>query len=175
MVPLIWAIAGLALILLEFVIPEFVIFFFGLGALINALFVAIIPGLAGNIPVQIFVWLGLSSLSLFGLRRYLAKWFKGSRFSREKVESEVAGKSATVLEEITPESPGRIKFGGTSWVATSFDQTFRPGEKVEILRRDGMKLIVTDSIMGLPRAESENQGELENGAPDDKDGDFQEP
>lgn len=150
MVPLIWAIGGLALVLSEFIIPEFVIFFFGMGALLNAFLIAVIPGLPANIPLQIIIWLGLSSVSLFGLRRYLARWFKGSRFSRERVESEVVGKSAVVIEEIGPDRPGRIKFGGTTWLAESFDQSFRVGEKVEILKRDGMKFIVTDSIMGLP-------------------------
>ena len=61
MVPLIWAILGLAMVVAEFVIPGFVIFFFGLGALINALLTAIFPGLAGNIPLQVITWLDVKA------------------------------------------------------------------------------------------------------------------
>jgi membrane protein implicated in regulation of membrane protease activity len=158
MVALIWAIAGLALILAEFIIPDFVIFFFGLGALINALLVAVIPGYAGTIPLQIIVWLGLSGLSLFGLRRYLAKWFKGTPFNRERIERADVGNKAVVLEEIRPESPGRIRYHGTTWIASSYDKTFAPGDEVEILNRDGTKFVVTDSIMGRTEIEETDQG-----------------
>ena len=40
----IWAILGLLLILLEFFVPQFVIFFFGVGALLTAAITALVPG-----------------------------------------------------------------------------------------------------------------------------------
>jgi inner membrane protein len=149
MLPLIWAIAGLALILSEFIVPEFVIFFFGLGALLNSLLIALIPRLAGSIPLQIIIWLGFSTLSLFGFRRYFARWFKGRKFVEDD-QAELVGEKADVLEDITPETPGRIRFGGTSWPAYSLDESFKKGEKVSIIRREGMRYLVTGSIPGLP-------------------------
>jgi inner membrane protein len=149
MLPLIWAIAGLALILSEFIIPEFVIFFFGLGALLNSLLIALIPRLAGSIPWQIIIWLGFSTLSLFGFRRYFSRWFKGRKFVEDD-QAELVGEMAEVLEDITPEAPGRIRFGGTSWTAYSLDESFKKGEKVAIIRREGMRYLVTGSIPGLP-------------------------
>ncbi len=159
MVPLIWAIAGLALILAEFIVPEFVIFFFGLGALLNSLLLALVPSLADNILPQILIWLGFSALSLFGLRRYLSRWFKGRKFEEDD-KAEFIGKKAQVLEEITPEKAGRIRFGGTSWIAFTYDETFSKGDTVQVIRREGTRFLVTGSITGLPDAsESRNDNE----------------
>lgn len=149
MLPLIWAVAGLALILAEFIVPEFVIFFFGLGALLNSLLLALIPRLAGSIPLQIVVWLGLSTLSLFGFRRYFARWFKGRRFVADD-KAELVGKKAEVLEDISPDQPGRIRFEGTSWAAFSLDESFKAGDEVSIIHREGMRYLVTGIIEGLP-------------------------
>ena len=149
MLPLIWAIAGLALILSEFIVPEFVIFFFGLGALLNSLLIALVPPLAGSIPWQIIIWLGFSTLSLFVFRRYFSRWFKGRKFVEDD-QAELVGEMAEVLEDITPEKQGRIRFGGTSWTAYSLDESFKKGEEVAIIRREGMKYLVTGPIPGLP-------------------------
>ena len=148
MAPIIWAAVGLLFILSEFVVPEFVIFFFGVGALLMSLLTALAPPIAGSIPLQILIWLGLSAGALFGLRKYLANWFKGRKFDDDD-QADYAGKPARVTEAITPDKPGRISFRGTTWVAETFDERFEPGQKVEILRREGMHFIVTESIMGL--------------------------
>ena len=78
MLPLYWAIAGVILIISEFFIPGFVIFFFGAGALLNALLTVVIQALRSNIPVQVLIWLGFSGLSLFTLRKYFSKIFTAS-------------------------------------------------------------------------------------------------
>jgi inner membrane protein len=156
MAPLIWAILGLVFILAEFAVPEFVIFFFGVGALLNSLLTALIPGLAANIPLQILTWLGLSAATLFSLRRYLAGWFKGRMFDRED-QDEWIGKTAKVTQTIDPDTPGRISFRGTTWVAESYGETFEPGERVEILRREGTRFLVTKSLTGLPELDEDNE------------------
>lgn len=147
--PLIWAVAGLALILAEFIVPEFVIFFFGLGALLNSLLVALIPALSGSILLQIGIWLGFSTASLFAFRRYFSRWFKGRKYVEDD-QSELVGSKAEVLEDISPDSPGRIRFGGTSWTAVSLDAAFKKGETVSIIKREGTRYLVTDIITGLP-------------------------
>ena len=53
-------------------------------------------------------------------------------------------------DQITPNKPGRIRFGGTSWSAYTLDGSFGKGDKVAIIRREGMKYLVTGSITGLP-------------------------
>ncbi len=156
MAPLIWAILGLVFILAEFAVPEFVIFFFGVGALLNSVLTALIPGLAANVPLQILTWLGLSAATLFSLRRYVARWFKGRKFDQDD-QDEWIGRKAKVTQAIGPDSPGRISVRGTTWVAESYGESFAPGERVEILRREGTRFLVTKSLTGLPELDEDSE------------------
>lgn len=146
MMALIWAIVGVVLIISEFFIPGFVIFFFGAGALFNALLTALIPPLQNSILLQVFVWLAASGLSLFTLRKYFSKIFKG-RLVDGKGSTDYAGEKAVVTEDITPDKQGRIRFQGTSWKAMSYNETLKAGETVEILKEDNLTFIVTRSLL----------------------------
>jgi membrane protein implicated in regulation of membrane protease activity len=158
MAPLIWAILGLVFVVSEFVVPEFVIFFFGVGALLNSLLTAIFPSIAASIPLQILTWLGFSAATLFSLRKYLAGWFKGRKFDEDD-QAEWIGRAAKVTQEIGPESPGRISLNGTTWVAESYGESFKPGDHVEVLRREGTRFLVTRSLTGLPELEDEDEAD----------------
>lgn len=155
MAPLIWAILGLVFIVAEFVVPEFVIFFFGLGALLNSVLTALFPGLAASIPIQVLTWLGLSAVSLFSLRRYFSRWFRGRKFDEDD-QADWIGRSAKVTEAIGPETPGRISLNGTTWVAESYDESFKEGDHVEIVRREGTRFLVTKSLTGFPELEEDD-------------------
>lgn len=137
---LFWAVAGLLLILSEFVIPQFVVFFFGVGALFNAALLAVFPGLSQRIPLQLVIWACTSGLSLALLRRYASKWFRGDE--RAIDDDTDAGQTATVVETIAPDSPGRISFHGTTWTAVSYDRTITTGETVTILKKENLSYIV---------------------------------
>ncbi len=153
--PYIWAAVGLLFMGAEFFLPGFVIFFFGLGALVTALLSWIIPGLHTNITLQILAWLASSGLSLYFLRRYFSKIFRGNLLPSD--ENEYAGSTAVVVEEITPDSPGRVRFQGTTWKAISYDESFAPGETVEILKEENLTFVVTRSIMGTITDNSTNE------------------
>jgi inner membrane protein len=144
MMSIIWAVLGLILIALEGVIPGFVIFFFGAGALVTAL-AALIPGLGTAYALQAIIWM-LSSLGTFGLfRKKLAKVFRGKLISAKS--DEYIGRRAVVIEKISPGTPGRIKLNGTSWRADSMTEEIAEGEEVEILEKDGLTFIVTKDII----------------------------
>jgi membrane protein implicated in regulation of membrane protease activity len=138
-----WAVVGLLLILSEFVVPQFVVFFFGLGALLNALLVALIPGLETRIPLQIALWALTSGVSLAFLRRYAARWFRGEDRQPGAAGEDAAGKTGVVTERISPDHPGRIRFRGTTWQAKSFDETIAEGTTVTILQKESLAYIVT--------------------------------
>jgi membrane protein implicated in regulation of membrane protease activity len=138
-----WAVVGLLLILSEFVVPQFVVFFFGLGALLNALLVALIPGLETRIPLQIALWALTSGVSLAFLRRYAARWFRGEDREPGAAGEDAAGKTGVVTERISPDHPGRIRFRGTTWQAKSFDETIAEGTTVTILQKESLAYIVT--------------------------------
>ena len=62
-----WAVAGISLILAELAVPAFVLIWFGLGGLVVALVLAVLPQV--GLTTQLFVWLAVS-LALVAL------WFK---------------------------------------------------------------------------------------------------
>lgn len=136
----IWLILGLLLIGAEFIIPGFVIIFFGIAALIMGGISFIFPGIA--LPWQILIWLGTSILTLGVFRRFFKKTFKG-KVIEDKGEDEYVGKIATVTEPITKNREGRIHFQGTTWKAISYDDDLKAGDRVEILKKDNVTLIVS--------------------------------
>ncbi|HKK49055.1 MAG TPA: NfeD family protein [Alkalispirochaeta sp.] len=138
-----WAVIGLVLILAEFAVPQFVVFFFGLGALLNSLLVALIPGLQPRIPLQIALWAVTSGVSLAFLRRYAARWFRGDDLKPGTEGDDATGQTAIVTDPITPDHPGRIRFRGTTWEARSFDETIAEGTTVTILQQESLAYIVT--------------------------------
>lgn len=136
---LVWFIIGLALFLLELVMPGFVIFFFGVGAWFTALLCLIAnPG----INLQAIVFGVTSILSLLLLRKMIQKRFFYSKeeLSRE-VEDEFSGREGIALTELIPGRTGKVEFKGTQWKAES-ESEIAEGQKVIILKKDSFKLIV---------------------------------
>ncbi len=145
--PHIWVLLGLLLVGAEFLIPGFVIFFFGAGALVTGALTALIPGLKSSLVLQILLWLATSAAALFSLRKYFAKAFKGKLLKKDG-EDEFVGRQAVVYETIRPDRPGRVRFQGTTWTAVSYSESFEPEETVEILSKENLTLVVTKSILG---------------------------
>ncbi len=146
-IPLFWILLGLILIGSEFLIPGFVIFFFGAGAILTGALTAILPVIRESLPLQILIWAGSSGLSLALLRKYFAPIFRGSLLSRSEDRTAI-GDKAHVLERIGPDQPGRIQYHGTSWPAVTYDdEPLEKDQSVEIMRKEGMNFVVTRSIM----------------------------
>ncbi len=137
----VWGVIGLLLIASEMLIPGFTIFFFGLGAWIVALVALVFPFLEGSFAWQILMWVSASVLSFVLLRRKFTRLFKGTLLNR--LPPEGLGERAVVLEPITPEEPGRVRYRGTSWKAVSFTESFEKGDEVAIVGEDGITLTVT--------------------------------
>lgn len=55
------------------------------------------------------------------------------------------GRTATVIEPITSEGCGRIRFQGTTWPAMGQGESFRAGEVVLISGLDNITMIVKES------------------------------
>ena len=137
-----WTLTGVLLMISEFVVPGVILFFFGLGALITALLVKLIPGLTLDWQLGIFTLASLSSL--FGLRRFLKPVFTGrtrAAGDAQTVNEGFAGEEAEVSRTITPEKPGKILLHGTEWKAKA-DETIEPGEHVEVVAQKSLTLTV---------------------------------
>lgn len=136
---LIWFLIGLALFLLELVVPGFVIFFFGVGAWVTALVCLVFhPGT----NLQIIIFALTSVLSLLALRKIIQnKLFYGKSGKSEAVEDEFTGKEALALIDFGPNKKGKVEFKGTTWDAES-DSKIKEGQTVMIIEKNSFKLIV---------------------------------
>ena len=139
-----WAVVGGVLIAAECITPQFVLFFFGMGALINAVLVTLLSPLRAHVPLQLVLWIVTSSVSLAFLRRYAARWFRGERRDAAVEATKEAGEVATVVEEITPDRPGRIRYRGTTWRAECYEAPIAVGTTVTIIGKDSLTYTVTE-------------------------------
>ncbi len=138
---LIWFVVGLVLLLLELGVPGLVLFFFGMGAWVVTL-VCFAADIA--LETQLIIFIVASVLLLVLLRRRLKSLFfgPGSRFENiADLEDEYTGKKVKVIEEITPDNPGKVEFHGSVWEAVG-DVVIPAGSMVEITAKDSIKLKV---------------------------------
>jgi membrane protein implicated in regulation of membrane protease activity len=140
---LVWFIAGIVMMLLEFLIPGFVIFFFGVGAILTALFTW--SGAIESTSLQFIVFIVTSILSLVLLRNKGRKYFRGNVSEAEEegmLSDDIIGEKVIVSEEINPAKlTGKVELHGTMWNAVS-DNVIAAGELVEITGRKDLSLNV---------------------------------
>ncbi|MBE6408475.1 MAG: NfeD family protein [Lentisphaerae bacterium] len=136
-----WFIAGVILILAEFMIPGFVICFFGIAALIVAGLVWLIPALSVTGQLLIFAALGVVLLLL--CRLLLPRAFRGKKDDDElDIDSDnIAGSSCVCTEAISPQAAGKVEFRGSTWLAVA-DSLIAPGENCTVLSRNNLTLKV---------------------------------
>lgn len=132
-----WALVGIGLMLLEFMMPGLILFFFGIGALFTALLLAFMPL---SLTLQLSIFLVASLGSLFALRRYVKQVFSGRKADGEMSEG-LAGAEGEVTQAIAPSHPGKIKLNGVDWKAES-DEELGPGTIVEVVAQKSLKLKV---------------------------------
>jgi len=129
--PVVWAVAGLALIALEALVPGLVIMFFGLGALATSLALLAVDLEPAH---QFLLFAVVSAVSLFTLRGWFKKLFAGSAKADsrqvEGIES-LLGESAVVTEPVSPGGTGRVKLRGTFYTAQSA-QALSEGDNVRV-------------------------------------------
>jgi len=127
-------------LLSELIIPGFVIFFFGIGALVTSLIIFFVG--IESVPIQILIFLLSSILSLVLLRKYFSKLFKGKVDNKEELKDEFLGKKCLVINEIKPNSlKGKVELNGAIWEADS-EFFIERGVTVEIIGRNNITLIV---------------------------------
>ena len=139
-----WLIIGVMLFFLELALPGFVLFFFGLAAIITAL-------VAWLTPIALAWQLGLfivtSVVSLLTLRDLIQKNFfkpKHTDITEEPDEDviyAVPGERAVVAVTIDPPAEGRINCSGTSWRASA-DEVIAEGEIVAVVRQNNLVIHV---------------------------------
>ncbi len=138
---ILWFLIGLFLILAEFIIPGLLIIFFGVGALIAALYSWIFnPG----INTQLIVFIASSVFLLAILRKKMKSIFFGKEDQRQQAGEdleELIGQKAVAITDIVGEKNGKVEFHGTNWTAES-DENISAGSIVEIIGKNSITLKV---------------------------------
>lgn len=132
-----WFIAMVALMIVEFSTVSLTCIWFALGAL-----AALLASLCGApIWLQVVWFFAVSILALIATRPLVKKF--NSDITPTNADM-VIGQTCVVMEPISNLSEtGAVKIGGKIWTARSDDgAVFAPGEKVVAIRIEGVKLIV---------------------------------
>lgn len=116
----------------------FLIFWFGIGALIAM----IVSFFTSNIIIQTTIFVISSTILIFATKPFVKK-FADVKKTNTNVYS-IIGKKSLVIKTIDPiHSVGQIKINGEVWTAESENnQVIDEGSEVEILEIKGVKAIV---------------------------------
>ncbi len=136
----IWLISAILLMVSEFIIPGFVILFFGVGAL-AASGVAFFT--TASLVVQGWVFVIVSILSLIIGRRCFKNVLRGKQeLSHGDADDDgVVGRVATVTVAIQPPQPGRVIINGSEWKAVA-KTPIAVGTSVTVTARENITLTV---------------------------------
>jgi membrane protein implicated in regulation of membrane protease activity len=134
----IWFCIGFAFFVLEFLIPGFILFFFGIGAW----FVAVLSLFFDvSINVQIVLFISSSIVTVLLFRKWIKKKLGMTGVNSSQLDDEFIGKIGRAETSIIPGSNGKVEFKGTSWDATSND-VISAGENVIITETRSILLVV---------------------------------
>lgn len=134
---LIWVIAFLGLLLVEFLTVGLVSIWFAVGAL-GALITSFITE---SVLIQTIVFVIVSVITLI-VTKPLMKKFKVTNFEPTNSDR-VIGKVVEVTKEIKSNQYGEVVVFGTVWLAAS-DKNHKVGSKVVVQKIEGNKLIVKE-------------------------------
>ncbi len=140
---IIWFIAGIVLIIAEFVNPVMILIFFGIAAIITGGLIQL--GMPHNSSIPVLTFATVSLTLLLTLRRFAKKMFRGSTAdigNSESIFEDIIGAEGVVTSGFMGTSQrGRIELRGAEWEATC-DHPLKSGDRVEIQCRKNSVLVV---------------------------------
>lgn len=134
----IWLIISGVCFIAEIITVGFLVFWFGVGALIAM----VVSFFTSNIIIQTAVFIISSAILLFATKPFVKKFLDVKPTNTNAFS--IIGKRALVIKEINSvHSTGQIKINGEVWSAESEnDETIPEGSEVEISYIKGVKAIV---------------------------------
>ena len=137
----IWLVFGVALILLELVLPTFFILWFGIGAVLVSLIALLAPDL--QLDMQVLLWVLFSSVTT-------VLWFK--LFRRKKADvrwtaDSVLGEVGLLTASVSEFQKGRVRFqkpilANEEWTCIA-DSDIAAGERVRLTAIEGNTARIT--------------------------------
>ncbi|MDP1653206.1 MAG: NfeD family protein [Rhodocyclaceae bacterium] len=136
-----WAVGGIVLIIAELAVPSFVLIWFGLGALVVALAVAVV---SIGFTAQLALWLIVSLILVAG-------WFKVFKPNMHKTKigmasASVIGEVGMLVHDVAPFAKGEVRFqkpilGADVWECIA-DEIIKSGARVRVVAVEGSFLKV---------------------------------
>lgn len=134
-----WLILALFFMVLEAFTVGFLVFWFGVGALL-ALFTSL---LTNNMIIQSTVFIVSSTLLLFATKPLVAKITKNDKEIKTNVYSVINKKGRVIIDIDPDDSTGQVKIAGDVWSAKSATNKRIPkGTNVIVEKIEGVKVIV---------------------------------
>jgi len=137
-----WVVGGMALLLVELLLPAFFVIWFGLGALLVGVLTLIIPGLP--LTAQLSLW-SVASIAMVIL------WFRlfkpGYQTTRAGgAGGEAIGEIGLLVGAVAPFERGRVRFqrpvlGAEEWACLA-ETAIPAGERVKVVGIEGSFLKV---------------------------------
>jgi inner membrane protein len=133
-----WAILGIALLILEVVTPGGLFaLFFGIAALVVAALEAL--GVAGPAWLQWLLFAALSVVLVTVVRRRM----RGVLAARRDPIDALVGETAVLLDDLPPQGVGRAELRGSPWQARSTEAaSLVRGQRCRVERVEGLTLWV---------------------------------
>ena len=134
-----WIIIAGIFFIIEMATVGFLVFWFGIGALIAM----VVSLFTTNIAIQTAVFVISSAILLFFTRPLVNKFTKNDKEVQTNAYS-IIGKRGVVIKEIDPISgQGQVKIGTEVWSAKTLgNKKIKEGSEVEVTEIDGVKAIV---------------------------------
>ena len=134
----VWIILLVLAVIIEIATTDLTSIWFAAGALVALIL---------NLFVQDeLIWLQIMLFAIVSIAAMIIiKPIIKRKFSSETVETNVnalIGKTVIVVSTIAMYNPGLIKAEGIEWTAVTEDETFEPGDLVEIVSITGNKMLV---------------------------------
>lgn len=136
----IWLIIAGVCFIIEMMTVGFLVFWFGIGALLTMIVSLIFPE---NLLLQATVFVVSSTILIFLTKPFVEKFTKKDKTVATNAYS-IIGKKGIVLQDINPtHGVGQIKVAGEVWSAKTNDgSTIEKGSEIEIITIDGVKAVV---------------------------------
>ena len=137
-----WLSLGLLLAVSEFVVPGFVIIFFGAGAFVTGLVKLLWSGLPDSLALLLFALFSLGSLLIFRRTWVGGKVLRDDGTRNEgDVDETCIGRKVSVVEAIAPGKAGKVELNGANWTAEA-DEELETGAVATVTERRGLTLVV---------------------------------
>lgn len=131
-----WLIASGLFFVGEIFTVGFLIFWFGIGALLTMLASLFIT----NIFIQALIFIVSSTVLLFLTKPLINKFVVKKTVPTNVYE--IIGKKGIITQEISSvHSKGQVKVGNETWTAVS-EETLSLNTEIEVIKVDGVKLVV---------------------------------